>query len=93
MPIILGFALLLLLAAVLVPQLWIRRVFARHGAERPDLPGTGAELARHLLDRAGLADVKVELTGAVQEMARELGPGPRQVGPLRAVAREDAADP
>ena len=63
MPIILGFALLLLLAAVLVPQLWIRRVFARHGAERPDLPGTGAELARHLLDRAGLSDVKVELTG------------------------------
>src|SRR3979490_2906112 len=63
MPIILGFALLVLLAAVLVPQLWIRRVFARHGAERPDLPGTGAELARHLPDRAGLADVKVELTG------------------------------
>jgi len=58
MPIILGFALLVLLAAVLVPQLWIRRVFARHGAERPDLPGTGAELARHLLDRVGLADVK-----------------------------------
>ena len=32
MPIILGFALMLLLAAVLVPQMWIRRVFARHGA-------------------------------------------------------------
>jgi uncharacterized protein len=63
MPIILGFALLLLLAAVFVPQMWIRRVFARHGAERPDLPGTGGELARHLLDRAGLADVKVEITG------------------------------
>src|SRR3977135_3280350 len=63
MPIILGFALLLLLAAVLVPQLWIRRVFARHGAERPDLPGTGAELARHLLDRAALAAVKGERTG------------------------------
>jgi uncharacterized protein len=63
MPIILGFALMLLLAAVLVPQMWIRRVFARHGAERPDLPGTGGELARHLLDRAGLSDVKVELTG------------------------------
>ena len=63
MPIILGFALLLLLAAMLVPQVWIKRVLARHGAERLDLPGTGAELARHLLDRAGLRDVKVELTG------------------------------
>src|SRR3979411_3325744 len=63
MPIILGFALLLLLAAVLVPQLWIRRVFARHGAERPDLPGPGADVAPPLVDRAGLSDVKVELTG------------------------------
>ena len=30
--------------------------------DRPDLPGTGAELARHLLDEAGLQQVKVEQT-------------------------------
>jgi hypothetical protein len=36
---------------------------AQHGAERPDLPGTGAELARHLLDEADLRGVPVELTG------------------------------
>jgi uncharacterized protein len=35
-------------------------VLARHGGDRPDLPGTGAELARHLLDEAGLGEVKVE---------------------------------
>jgi Zn-dependent membrane protease YugP len=63
MPVILLFALMILLAAVLIPQVWIRRVFARHGGDRPDLPGTGGELARHLLDRAGLRDVKVEITG------------------------------
>jgi hypothetical protein len=35
---------------------------ARHGADRPDLPGTGGELARHLLDEAGLPQVAVEPT-------------------------------
>lgn len=44
------------------PQLWVRRVLARHGRARADLPGTGGELARHLLDREGLAAVKVEPT-------------------------------
>jgi Zn-dependent membrane protease YugP len=38
-------------------------VLAKHGADRPDLPGTGGDFARHLLDEAKLRDVKVELTG------------------------------
>ena len=62
MPIILAVLALLLLALVFGPQLWVRRVLARHGADRPDLPGTGAELARHLLDEADLHGVKVEPT-------------------------------
>jgi len=62
MPIILGIALLVLLAAVFGPTWWVRHVLARHGTDRPDLPGTGAELARHLLDEAGLQAVKVERT-------------------------------
>ncbi len=33
-----------------------------HAAARDDLPGTGGELARHLLDEAGLHDVRVEPT-------------------------------
>jgi Zn-dependent membrane protease YugP len=37
---------------------------ARHAADRPDFPGTGGELARHLLDEAGLADVGLEETPA-----------------------------
>ena len=63
MPILLAIAGLLFLALIFGPQLWIRRVLARHGAERPDLPGTGGELARHLLDEADLSGVTVELTG------------------------------
>ena len=52
-----------LLAAIFLPQAWVRRVMARHARERADFPGTGGELARHLLDVAGLAAVKVERAG------------------------------
>lgn len=52
--------LILLLALAFGPQLWVRAVLARHGKDRPDLPGTGGELARHLLDEMGLSQVKVE---------------------------------
>ena len=57
-------ALLLVIVAIVVfgPQLWTRRVFARHSMPRPDYPGTGAELARHLLDRLDLQHIKVEMT-------------------------------
>ncbi len=62
MPIIIILLVTLLVAAVFGPQYWVRRVLTQHGVDRPDLPGTGAELARHLLDQAGLAAVKVEVT-------------------------------
>lgn len=55
-------ALLLLLAVVTLPQLWVRHTLDRHGVDRPDLPGTGGELARHLLDRFDLGNVTVETT-------------------------------
>jgi Zn-dependent membrane protease YugP len=63
MPVLLVLLLLILLAVIFGPQWWVQRVLARHGAERPDLPGTGGELARHLLDTGGLHGVKIELTG------------------------------
>lgn len=55
--------LLLIVALVMVgPQLWTRRVFAKHSTPRPDFPGTGGELARHLLNRFDLHHVTVEPT-------------------------------
>jgi Zn-dependent membrane protease YugP len=57
---ILGVALLV--GLIFLPQWWIRHVLARNQVERPDLGGTGAELARLLLDKAELRHVKVELT-------------------------------
>jgi Zn-dependent membrane protease YugP len=62
MPILIAIGSLLLLALVFGPQYWVRHVLKQHGADRPDLPGTGAELARHLLDEAGLQSVTVEKT-------------------------------
>jgi Zn-dependent membrane protease YugP len=62
MPILIAIGALLLFAAVFGPQWWVRHMLAKHAVERPDFPGTGAELARHLLDEAGLQHVKVEPT-------------------------------
>jgi len=63
MPVLLILLVLILVAVIFGPQWWVKRVLARHGVERPDLPGTGGELARHLLDARGLNGVKIELTG------------------------------
>jgi hypothetical protein len=56
--------LLLIIVGLVIfgPQLWTRRVFAKHNAPRPDYPGTGGELARHLLNRFDMHHVKVEPT-------------------------------
>lgn len=62
MPIIAAVALVLLLALVFGPSWWIKHVLKTHGVDRPDLPGTGGEFARHLLDEAKLEHVKVEMT-------------------------------
>jgi uncharacterized protein len=50
----------LFIALIYGPQFWINWVLRKHSGERPDMPGTGGELARHLLDEADLQNVKVE---------------------------------
>ncbi|MFN0193652.1 MAG: hypothetical protein ACKVP5_17045 [Aestuariivirga sp.] len=49
--------ILAFLALIYGPQAWIRIVMARHAQERADFPGTGGELARHLLDGARLSNL------------------------------------
>ncbi|WP_187968189.1 zinc metallopeptidase [Aquibium microcysteis] len=53
---------IVVLLAITLPQLLVRMTISRHATDRPDLPGTGGELARHLLDRFGLGHVRVEAT-------------------------------
>lgn len=56
--------ILILLAAVALPGLWVKRVLKKYSepADRYRDQGTGAELARHLLDRFDLNEVAVEAT-------------------------------
>ncbi len=58
------FAIVGVLIALLVyfPQLWVRFVMYRHGKEMPGMPGTGGELAEHLLDKFDLQGFVVEET-------------------------------
>lgn len=58
---ILLFILLIALLSV-GPQLWIRWVFFRYRSDIADLPGTGSELAEHLIRRFELDGVVVEET-------------------------------
>lgn len=53
--------LVMLLLLVFGPQWWATYTFRRYAGELPRVPGTGGELARHLLDRFGMPDVPVEL--------------------------------
>ncbi len=48
--------------AVFWPQYWIKREMKKHGEERSDFPGTGGELAQHLVEHFGLTGVGVEET-------------------------------
>ena len=53
----------LLLAIIFLPQFWVRHVLSKYNQrDEKNFPGTGGELARHLLDRFELKQVQVETT-------------------------------
>ncbi len=52
--------LLLLLIVVFLPQFWVQWVIKRYSQPIDKLPGTGGELAQHLINRFELQDVYVE---------------------------------
>ncbi|MDP3547305.1 MAG: zinc metallopeptidase, partial [Phreatobacter sp.] len=64
MPFLILLGVIALVALIFGPQWWVKAQMTRHGAAREDFPGTGGELAEHLLEQAGLTDVKVERTDA-----------------------------
>lgn len=47
---------------VYLPQLWVKSVMRRYSSDRDDLPGTGSELADHLIKRFELDGVSLEMT-------------------------------
>lgn len=55
-------AIAAILAVVFGPSIWVARVLDRYSVPADRYGGTGAELARHLLDRHGLQSVTVETT-------------------------------
>ncbi len=59
------YAIVIILVLILIygPQLWVQWVLNRYNQEAEEnFPGTGGELARHLLDRYDLQEIKVEIT-------------------------------
>ena len=53
---------LIVLAMIFGPSLWVKFVMRRYSTEKPEMPGTGGELAKHLIKRFSLKDVEVETT-------------------------------
>ncbi len=59
------YVILIVLAVILIygPQLWVQWILNRYNRDdEKNFPGTGGELARHLLDRYELGEVSVEVT-------------------------------
>ena len=55
-------SVLIVLVIIFGPSLWVKFVMRRYSTESPEIPGTGGELAKHLIERFSLKDVEVEIT-------------------------------
>ena len=54
--------MLTILALIFGPSLWVKFVMRRYSSEKKEIPGTGGELAKHLIERFSLKGVEVEVT-------------------------------
>lgn len=57
-------AIVVLIAVIFAPQWWATRTFRQYRADLAHIPGTGGELAHHLLRQFQIPGVKVEKTVA-----------------------------
>tara|TARA_B100001057_G_scaffold4786_1_gene4311 strand:- start:1730 stop:2416 length:687 start_codon:yes stop_codon:yes gene_type:complete len=53
---------LIVLALIFGPSLWVKLVMRWYSSEKHEMPGTGGELAKHLIKRFSIKDVEVEVT-------------------------------
>ena len=70
---------LIVLTLIFGPSLWVKLVMRRHSSEKPEIPGTGGELAKHLIKRFSLKNVEVEVT----ELGDHYDPAKKKVRLLR----------
>ena len=88
------FAVIALVLALLIylPSFWVKRVMRVNSRELPGLPGTGGELAQHLIKRFNLDGINVEETDPFRDhfdprnKAVRLGPANLHGKSLTAVA-------
>jgi Zn-dependent membrane protease YugP len=72
--------ILLLIAVLLLvygPTVWVKYVLRKHNRHLEKMPGTGAELALHLIERFGLQGVSVEKTAKDEDY---YSPNEKKVG-------------
>ena len=55
-----AFVLILLFIILLFPQFWVQKVIKKYSEPIKTLPGTGEELAQHLINRFELDDVSIK---------------------------------
>lgn len=60
MPVAAAALILIVLAVVFAPQLWAQYILKRYSRQRDEIPGTGGELAIHLIENSKLEGVTVE---------------------------------
>lgn len=58
---------IVLLLAIYAPQWWIRHIMHRYSDTLGDIPGTGGQLARHLIERYQLEHITVEETDPMRD--------------------------
>jgi len=56
------FIFIFLLIVIFLPNIWVQRIIKQYSQSIDELPGTGGELAQHLIKRFELHDVSVEQT-------------------------------
>lgn len=59
---LIAIAIMLVLALIFGPQYWVKHVLKKYSVEQDHFPGTGGELAMHLVEKFELHGVKVEKT-------------------------------
>ena len=70
---------LIILALIFGPSLWVKFVMKKHSSEKPEIPGTGGELAAPVIERFSLRGVTVEVT----ELGDHYDPTEKKVRLLR----------